>query len=250
MPRSLRRILAKRARGLGVSTQLLEAELPQSAMPGGAEIPPLPVNLRRALNSRRRSRWASASSPEEMVPGTHLLLPTHRHHHPHHPQLSHVRSHSQEQEAEQVGRRPSNGLQESSPFVVCSHLGSGKPILGVGTWGPPGQCPGVSGGVPADSLWGEVWGQQALGVGWRVGCTQEAAGPLVLEASTRGCFYLSTPTPGDARRTHGPQREENRGRRGSREARRRLTTQAYGDPRKYLQVEVPRRTEAPGVTGR
>ena len=29
---------------------------------------------------------------------------------------------------------------------------------------PPGQCPGVSGGVPADSLWGEVWGQQALGL--------------------------------------------------------------------------------------
>ena len=115
---------------------------------------------------------------------------------------------------------------------------------------PRASVLGSLGGVPADSLWGEVWGQQALGVGWRVGYTQEAAGPLVLEASTRGCFCLSTPTPGDARRTHGPQRKENLGGRGSGEARHRLTTQAYGDPRKYLQVEVPRRTEAPGVTGR
>lgn len=92
-------------------------------------------------------------------------------------------------------RRPSNRLQESSPFVTCRHLGSGKPFWGVGTWGPPGQGPGVSGGIPADSLWREVWGQQALGVGWRVGCTQEAAGPLVLAASTQSCFCLSSDHP-------------------------------------------------------
>lgn len=149
-------------------------------------------------------------------------------------------------------RCPSDRLQESSPFVTCRHLGSGKPFWGVGTWGPPGQGPGVSGGIPADSLWREVWGQQALGVGWRVGCTQEAAGPLVLAASTQSCFCLSSdhPPPGDAHRTHTPQRKENRGGRGSGEARSGLTTQAHGDPRKYLQVEVPRRPEAPGVTGR
>lgn len=62
---------------------------------------------------------------------------------------------------------------------------------------------------------------------------------------------VTTPPPtGDAHRTHTPQRKENLGGRGSGEARSGLTTQAHGDPRKYLQVEVPRRPEAPGVTGR
>lgn len=67
-----------------------------------------------------------------------------------------------------------------------------------------------------------------------------------------GCFCLSSdhPPPGDAHRTHTPERKENQGGRGSGEARSGLTTQAHGDPRRYLQVEVPRRPEAPGVTGR
>lgn len=135
---------------------------------------------------------------------------------------------------------PICGLQ--APWLRKTDSGGGY----LGSPGPVSQGLWRGLGVPADSLWAGGGRQQTLGVGWRVGCTQEAAGPLVLVALTQSCFCLSllplqVMPAGHTDHTG----KENRGGRGSGEARRGLTTQAHGDPRKDLQVEVCHRTGAP-----
>lgn len=187
------------------------------------------------------------------MPGSRLLLPTHRHHHPHHPQLSHVRSHSlRTGKLSRWGRRPSNGLQESSPFVMCRHLGSGKPLLGVVPGGPRAQGPGVSGGSQLIPCGGRCGGSRPWVWGGGLDVPKEAAGPLVLARSPRhGCFCLSVTTPpGDAHRTHTPERKRTRAGGAQRGDEKRSSPAGHGDPRRYLQVETSRRPEAPGVTGR